>query len=196
MSTIEYEGLPLSSPASTWAMLCRDLDERALVVLGDWMVHVPRDEFGRRHPERALTTIADLRTAAFAGARPPRTRLLRSAVERIAVGSSSPLETRHRLNLQDAGLPMPELDVEIRDANGRLLGISEFVNREYGVVTEIEGDHHRTSRAQWNRDIAKYRAYEANGLKVVRLTSANVQGRARDDIALVADALRARGWRS
>ena len=84
-------------------------------------------------------------------------------------------------------MPPADLDVEIRDASGRLLGISEFAYRERRVVVEIEGDHHRTSRAQWNRDLDKYAAYAAAGWEVVRVTSHHLrQGRA---VALVSAAL-------
>src|SRR5690606_6272639 len=91
------------------------------------------------------------------------------------VGSSSPLESDYRLDAEDAGLPEPVLDFEVRDGRGRLLGISEFAYPLHRTVVEIEGDHHRTSKLQWNRDIQKYRDYAAEGWEVVRLTAADVR---------------------
>ncbi|MFT4221182.1 MAG: hypothetical protein QM611_11810 [Microbacterium sp.] len=193
VSVRKHEGLRMSSPASTWAMLARECSVRELIVIGDAVVRVPRDRRGDAHPERALATIEQLRSAAAAGPRRGVQRL-REALERIRVGSASPLETEFRLDAEDAGLPTPELDVPIRDANGRLLGISEIVYRELRIVVEIEGDHHRTSRAQWNRDLEKYAAYAAAGWEVVRLTSTHVRGAKRQGVSITHDALRRRGW--
>ena len=72
------------------------------------------------------------------------------------------------------------------------IGITEFVYRRQRVVVEVEGDHHRTSRAQWNRDIDKYAAYAAEGWEVVRLTSRHVRGGQATPI--VSQVLRRRGW--
>lgn len=188
----QHEGMPMTSPASTWAMLATELSVRELVIVGDALVQIPRDRFGRQHPELALATIEQLQAAVDAGARPGR-RKLRAALQQIRVGSSSPLETEYRLDAEASGLPAPSLDVEIRDERGRLLGISEFVYEEYRVIVEIEGDHHRTSRTQWNRDIEKYRAYAEAGWHVIRLTSDRV-GRSMLGVSTVATALHKRGW--
>ena len=182
----EVEGLRLSSPASTWAMLGRELSVRELVIVGDAIVRIPRGRSGIPHPEARLATHAQLGSAVDAGPRRGIARL-RTALSLIREGSMSPLETIFRLDAADAGLPPADLDVEIRDVAGRLLGISEFVYREHRVVVEIEGDHHRTSRAQWNRDLDKYAAYAAAGWEVVRVTSSHLRhGRA---VALVRAAL-------
>lgn len=182
----EFEGLPLSSPASTWAMLGRQLSVRELIVVGDAIVRIPRGRSGIPLPGARLATRAHLESAVAAG---PRRGIaqLRAALPLIREGSMSPLETTFRLDAAEAGLPPADLDIEIRDAAGRLLGISEFAYREHRVVVEIEGDHHRTSRAQWNRDLDKYAAYAAAGWEVVRVTSRHLrQGRA---VALVSAAL-------
>ena len=187
----EEEGLPVTSPASTWAMLGAELSVRELIVVGDAAVFVPRDRSGARRPDRALSTVHQLRAAAEAGARRGADRL-RRAIERIRTQSESPLETTFRLDAEDAGLPVPVLDVEIRDRRGRLLGATEIAYPEQRVLVEIEGDHHRTSRAQWNRDIEKYAAYVAEGYEVIRLTSVHVHsGRA---VLMVREALIRRGW--
>lgn len=187
------DDLPLTTPAMTWAMLSRDLTERQLIVVGDAVVRIPRDEFGHPHPELALATPAELRAAVEAGPRPPGTRRLSAALADIRVGSASPLETEFRLDAEASGLPEPRLDQEIRQ-DGRLLGISEFVYAQYRTVVEVEGDHHRTSRMQWDRDLAKYRAYAEAGWEVVRLTSRNIRGERPDAVAIARRALLRRGW--
>lgn len=187
------DGIPASTPASTWAMLGRDLSLRKLIILGDAIVRIPRDERGIPHPERAGATIDQLQAAIDAGPR-AGVKKLRAALDRIRVGCSSALETEYRLDSEDAGLPEPELDVDIRDARGRRLGISEFAYPRYGVVVEIEGDHHRSSKQQWNRDLQKYRDYANTGWEVVRLTVHDIRTR-RTAVHIVRDALIRRGWR-
>lgn len=190
----EFEGFRVSSPASTWAMLGRELDVRALVVLGDSMVRVPRDARGAPLPTSRLATIDQLREAANAGRRRGAPRL-RDALSLIRVGSGSPLETDFRLLAAEQGLPEPELDVEIR-AEGRLLGIADAVYRPFRTIVEVEGDHHRVTRAQWNRDIEKHAAYVAAGWEIVRLTSAHIRGAHPRAGAMVRSTLVRRGWRA
>lgn len=188
----ELDGIPLTTPASTWASLARELSVTELVTIGDAIVRVPRDRYGVQHPQAALATTAHLAAAARAGARAGIARL-RTALPLIRVGSMSPPETELRLALADAGMPTPSLDVEIRDFEGRLLGISELVFDAHRVVVEVEGDHHRTDRAQWQRDLDKYADYAAAGWDVVRVTSSDV--RVGTGLARIADALTRHGWR-
>jgi hypothetical protein len=189
----ESDGLPMTTAASTWAMLGRELNLRELVEVGDALVQIPRDDYGRQHPELVHATIAELAAEVAAGPRPPSTKKLREALELVRVGSSSVLETDFRLDAAAAGLPDAALDMEIRDGRGILLGISEIVYPHYRVVVEVEGDHHRTSRAQWNRDLDKYDAYASGGWETVRLSSLHIR-RNRDAVRRVAAALRRHGW--
>lgn len=189
----ERDGLRMTTAASTWAMLGRELNLRELVEVGDALVQIPRDDYGHQHPELVHATIADLAAEVTAGPRPPSTRKLREALELVRVGSSSVLETDFRLDAAAAGLPDAALDIEIRDDRGVLLGISEIVYPRFRVVVEVEGDHHRTSRAQWNRDLEKYDAYVSAGWEPVRLSSLHIR-RNRDAVRRVAAALRRHGW--
>ncbi len=192
--TMQYDGLQVATPASAWAMLSAQLTVVELVVLGDALVQVPRDSTGARHPERALATPWQLTQAVAAGRRPGVLRL-RTALALVRVGSSSPLETEYRLDAAACGLPDPLLDVEIRDAHRMLLGISEVVYPEQRTIVEVEGDHHRTSRTQWDRDIEKYRAYAADGWEVVRLTARHLRSTPPRGAEIVGEVLRRRGWR-
>lgn len=186
--------LPVTTPAATWAMLARECSIRELVRVGDAIVRVPRISGGTLRPDRRLATIEQLRHEAAAGSRRGAPKL-REALELIRVGSMSPLETDFRLDASSMGLPEPELDVEVRDARGRLIGISEFVYREFRTIVEVEGDHHRIDARQWDRDIEKYAAYVAEGWEVVRLTSRHIRGRDARAATIVAEVLRRHGWR-
>jgi hypothetical protein len=107
----------------------------------------------------------------------------------------SPLETDFRLGASAVGLPEPDLDVEIRDHAGHRLGISDAVYPAYRTVVEVEGDHHRTARSQWNRDIEKYAAYSTEGWEVVRLTAQHIRGPRPEAAGIVRAVLLRRGWR-
>jgi hypothetical protein len=196
LTTIEaLDGLPVMTPAALWVALGAELSERELIRLGDAIVRIPRDDRGVPRPERRLATLDELRAALALGTRRGSKRM-RAALARIRVGSMSPLETDARLNCVDAGLPEPELDVEIRDgAQGRLLGIADGRYAQYRVLLEIEGDHHRTDRRQWARDIAKHAAYAAEGYETVRLTGVQIRQHPDAGVALVREALIRGGWR-
>lgn len=190
--TVTREGLRVTSPASTWALLAGELSPRWLTIVGDHLVRVPRSDRGIPQPHLRLTDRETLARAAHSSGRRHRARL-EAALADIRVGSFSRLETEYRLDASAAGLPDLEIDVEIRDGDGRLLGIADGVYARYGVIVEIEGDHHRTSRRQWNRDIDRLAAFAAAGWEVIRLTGARVRG--GNACALVAQALRRHGWR-
>ncbi len=194
VSIDRVEGMPVTSPPTTWAMLANELSERELVILGDAIVRVPRDERGRPLPDHRLATPDQLRAAASEPGRRGRARLLR-ALERIRAGSMSPLETDFRLLIVAAGLPEPDLDVEIRDERGLLVGIADARYAHYRTIVEVEGDHHRTSKVQWDRDIRKYAAYARLGFETVRVTTRHVRGTHPTADAIVREVLTRRGWR-
>lgn len=192
--THTHDGLPMTTPATTWAMLGRELSVRELVALGDAIVRVPRDAKGTLRPDQQLATIAQLERAIAAGRRLGIANL-REAIPLIRVGCASPLETDFRLDASASGLPEFELDVDIHDTRGNRIGITELVHRDTRTLIEIEGDHHRTDRKQWNRDIEKYAAYAAEGWEVVRLTSSHIRGHRPRAVKIVRDVLIRRGWR-
>src|SRR4029453_8512809 len=84
------------------------------------------------------TTLAEVRTAAAALTHwPGASRPVRAAA--LADGrAESPLETRGRLRIVGAGLPGPELQVEIR-AGGRLLAGGDAWFDEAAVAVEFDG---------------------------------------------------------
>ncbi|MFT3798137.1 hypothetical protein [Microbacterium sp.] len=184
-------GLPVASPASVWAGLAEELGLRALIRLGDALVRIPRGDGGAPLPHAQLATIGQLQAAAEAPRRRAR-HVLEHALRYIRVGSMSVMETDFRVDAQDAGLPEPQLDVEIRDAGGRLLGIADAAYPEFRVLVEVEGQQHRTSDDQWERDLTKHAAYAAAGWEVVRVTGRRV--RRGQAVPLVRAVLRRHGW--
>ncbi|RRD04558.1 hypothetical protein EII34_09635 [Arachnia propionica] len=53
--------------------------------------------------------------------------------------AESPAESFSRLNIMRAGLPEPQLQVEIIDANGEVIARPDFLWPEFGVAGEVDG---------------------------------------------------------
>lgn len=132
------------------------------------------------------TTRADLQAAVAAAARwPGASRAARAAI--FADGrAESALETRGRLRILGAGLPRPELQVEIRTA-GRLVGVVDAWFDEAAVAVEFDGKVKYTDpwrgrspeRVLWEE---KRREDELRALdiRVVRVADADLGTRWRD----------------
>lgn len=79
--------------------------------------------------------------------------------------------------------------------DSRPIGFTEFAYPDFHVLIEYEGDHHRTDRRQWQRDVAKHAACVDAGWQVERLTAANVYPSTRPAVVRVRAALMRGGWR-
>lgn len=191
-------GLRLTSPASTWASLAAELTVDELVELGDAIVRVPRVPTAggmvRGREGSGLATIAQLTAAMNAGRRTGIAKL-REALPQIRVGSASPPETRLRLACLRNGLPEPELDYDVFAADGNMIGYTEMAYVLFRILIEYEGDHHRTDRDQWHRDIEKHAACVAAGWEVLRLTSVHMRDGGMPAVTRIRDALVRAGWR-
>ncbi|QDZ14824.1 hypothetical protein [Humibacter ginsenosidimutans] len=191
----ESNGLRLTNPATTWAMLADELAVDELIELGDAIVFIPRRRgMLRGTSEDALGTPAELRAAANTPYRRHSDRL-RSAVDEIRIGAASPAETRYRIASIRAGLPLPELDFDVFTATGAPIGFTEIAYPDYRVLVEYEGDHHRIDRDQWNRDIEKHSACADAGWRVIRLTARHLYPSTAPAVAQVRTALLRAGWR-
>jgi hypothetical protein len=164
-------GLRVTAPATTWGLLGLLLRHPYdLVAAADGIVRVDRVAGPRGFVKRpALAALRDLEQAI------PRKRkgvaALREALPRVRPGAASRPETWLRLTLCDAGLPEPETDVDVYDESGEFLGCVDLAYQRYKVALEYEGDHHRTSREQWNRDLEKHAALTRAGWRVIRVTA-------------------------
>jgi hypothetical protein len=165
-------------PARAWAQSV-DWGDDDLVAAGDFLV-------ARRRP---LVSLAELRAEAAASR---RARRLLVVVEQIRVGAESPRETRLRLVLVRAGLPEPELNVDIHDERGVFLGRGDLVHRRYRVLTEYDGRQHAESTRQFARDADRWYALERAGWRLVRVLAHH---RPHQVVERVTAALTAAGWR-
>lgn len=164
-------GVRITSAASTWAMLGVLLRHPYdLIAAADAIVWIDRVAGPHGRVKRpALASLADLESAI------PHKRkgvvALREALPRVREGAASRPETWLRLTLVDAGLPEPDTDVEVFDHAGGFIGCVDLAYRGQKIAIEYEGDHHRTQRGQWNRDIEKHDALVRAGWRVIRVTA-------------------------
>ncbi|WP_105566131.1 hypothetical protein [Microbacterium halophytorum] len=190
---VTRRGIRMSSPASTWAML-GTWSVPDLVALGDFLCRVWREGYGRRSAGTPpLTTPEQLRAALGAGKRRGAARL-RTALELIRCDAWSPRESACRVHLVEAGLPEPELNVDVFDRNGFHLGCVDLVYRRWKVAIEYQGKHHRDQYAHDVERVERVERLRAAGWAVVQVTSALHAEPARL-VTRVESQLSTRGWR-
>ncbi|WP_300265751.1 DUF559 domain-containing protein [Microbacterium sp.] len=163
----QHKALRVSTSAATWVAL-GTLPLFDLVALGDYFCRRWRCGYGRKNVGRApLATLDGLRAMLEAGRRRGAARL-REAMELIREDSWSPRETQVRCLLVSAGLPEPDLNIDIFDAYGRFLGCGDMVYPQHGVIVEYHGILHAE---RWAKDIERIAALRAAGWTVIEVTA-------------------------
>ncbi len=125
-------------------------------------------------------------------ARHPRSRGLRQLRELLPLvdgGAASPRESVIRLMLHDNGFPRPETQFPVLDCS-RPVAFLDLAYPDYGVAVEYDGDHHRTDRQTYVKDIARLRMLEQRDWIVIRVIAEDRPGAW---LSRVATALRERG---
>ncbi|MEE6136736.1 hypothetical protein SKC41_10360 [Mycobacterium sp. 050128] len=104
-------------------------------------------------------------------------RRARQTLKLVDAGAESPRETWVRLLLVGAGYPRPQTQIPVYGQYGELVAVLDMGWENIKLAVEYEGDHHRTDRRQFNRDIARYEAVTTDlGWVVVRVTAEDVPG--------------------
>jgi hypothetical protein len=117
---------------------------------------------------------------------------LRQVLSLVRYPVDSAMETRTRLLLVGAGLPEPRCGRDVRE-DGEWLAVPDLSWPQVKVAIEYEGDHHRTDRRQWQRDVRSRERLREHGWRVLLLTADDVLRRPEEVVARVAAALRERG---
>ncbi|MFI7512383.1 DUF559 domain-containing protein [Micromonospora echinofusca] len=174
-----FGGLPVTTPLRTAFDLGRQTPRDEALVAVDALLH------------RRVVKLATLR--AYADARPgwPGLSLLREVLALAEPLAESPMETRLRLLLLDAGLPPAIAQHDVRDAVGRFVGRVDLAWPALRVAVEYDGDHHR-ERTHFRQDVARLNALRAAGWIVLRFTADDVLRHRARTAALVSQALRER----
>jgi hypothetical protein len=158
-------GLPASSPELTFFELAGILTLDELIAVGDHLVLDPHqlDPFDLR----PYTTLDRLGGALDRRRR--HIRRARAALEQVREGVESPMETVLRLLIVRAGLPEPICGYEVAR-----VGWFDLAWPRHMVLAEYDGDQHRTSRRQYERDIERYDGAADLGWRVIRVRHAGV----------------------
>jgi hypothetical protein len=131
--------------------------------------------------------VDDVLRVARSHPRSPWLRRLEAALELVDAGAQSPRESYLRLLLIDAGLPRPQTQIPVLGADGIPVAYLDLGWEEYMVAVEYDGDHHRTDRRQYVKDIRRLEMLERLGWIIVRVVAedhpANVLRRVRAAIA-------------
>jgi hypothetical protein len=101
----------------------------------------------------------------------PGLRRLEAALELLDTGAQSPRESYLRLLLIDAGLPRPQTQIPVLGVDGIPVAYLDLGWEEYLVAVEYGGDHHRTDRRQYVKDIRRQEMLERMGWIVVRVVA-------------------------
>lgn len=160
-TVIEVHGVPVVAPERTFVHLAATWRRDDLVVIGDAML-------------RRWTTHEDLHEVVAGLGRRRGILRARDALRLVVPGVDSPMETRVRLLLLDAGLPCPQIGVDITDHTGAWLARPDLSYPDLKIAIEYDGDHHRTDRRQWRRDRYRDEQLRDAGWIVIPLTADDV----------------------
>ncbi|MEU4158873.1 DUF559 domain-containing protein [Actinoplanes sp. NPDC026670] len=156
-----HNGIRLTTPARTVFDLGRRHGRADALAALDAMLH--------RHlliePE-LHTMLADRRTWPGAGR-------LAELVTLADPRAESPMESRLRLVIIDAGLPPAAVQHQVHTADGEFLGRVDLAWPELRLAIEYDGDHHR-ERGQFRRDVGRLNALRMAGWTVLRFTADDV----------------------
>ncbi|MBO1900635.1 DUF559 domain-containing protein [Leucobacter weissii] len=119
----------------------------------------------------------------------PGSRRLRRALQFARTGSESRMETLLRLLLEAHGLAERfDLQVELFDGEGRI-GRFDLACREAKLVVEYDGEQHRSSRAQYLKDVRRLDRVRERGYRVLRVHAEDLFLRPLETVRRVAEAL-------
>ncbi len=114
-----------------------------------------------------MTTIGALRASIEVGRR-RGARRLRTALESVREDSWSPRETHVRCVLVAAGLPEPQLNIDVFASDGRFLACVDMAYPDRRVAVEYMGMLHGE---RWAQDVERIAALRAAGWTVIEVTS-------------------------
>jgi hypothetical protein len=117
----------------------------------------------------------------------------RTTLELVDGGAQSPKETWLRLLLMGAGFPRPQTQIAVRNEWGWAEAYLDMGWEDIKVAVEYDGDQHRSSRAQYVKDIRRLEMLERKGWIVVRVIA---EDRPEDIIRRVAHARARRAGRA
>lgn len=158
------EGIWMSTRSRTWLDLARRLPVRDLICMGDELIRRPRPEFEER--DTPFTTLEALRQLVDRHKNLQGVVRAREALDLMRVGADSAPESLLRLAMLDAGIPEPELQVQLRP-NDPFSPSADLGFRDRRIAIQYDGGHH-LGREQMFSDRRRDKAFEAAGWTVLK----------------------------
>lgn len=149
--------IPVLGPRRTFVDAATVLSLRDLLVAGDWLV------------ASGEVDLLDLRAYVITS-HLDGVRRARRIAPLVREGVASVMESRVRWDLHAAGLPEPEVNVDILDQKGRWLARGDLVYRRWKVLVEYDGWQHERDAAQRQWDHLRREQLEAAGWRLVVIT--------------------------
>jgi len=154
-------GWPTAPLATCWTQLALECTVDELVEVADALT--------RR--QRPRSTTAALEAAIRQRGRARGMAKARQALAWCVPGTDSIPETDLRLVLVRAGLPVPKVNLAIRDRSGRVVFRLDLAYEDLLVAIEYDGSHHGDQLAQ---DATRRRWLEDQGWRIITVTSTDL----------------------
>ncbi|KAA1379655.1 hypothetical protein ESP62_000030 [Aeromicrobium fastidiosum] len=151
-----------------------------LIIIGDWLLS---NDHMRTTPGRVRPNLPWRSGAAQATV----------VAAHLDGRARSTKESETRAVVVFAGLPRPEVNVDVRDAAGTLVGIGDLVYRLWRLVVEYEGRQHALDIRQFARDIDRYAGFRRIGWDYHQVTNERL-ARPRSLVLALHDQLVHRGY--
>jgi hypothetical protein len=116
----------------------------------------------------------------------------RAAASFVRERVDSPMETRLRMLIVLAGLPEPEVNLSIRDVDGRPLRRYDLCWPSVRVIVEYDGRHHIEREQNWESDLDRREAIDDDGWRILVVTGAGIYREPQRTVCRVWRLLRAR----
>jgi very-short-patch-repair endonuclease len=169
-----FRGLPATAVNRTLCDLCLRLPALNALIAIDMAVHL------RLTDTNALRCYSDA-VQGRAGA-----YRLRSLAA-LAADAESPMETRLRWLLIEAGLPHPDVQTKLRDREQRFLGRADLYYPGPRLILEYDGANHRDRLVEDNR---RQNLLINAGFRLLRFTATDIYQRPEVVVAQVRSALK------
>jgi hypothetical protein len=152
---VTAQGVPTAPPELCWVQAARAATQDELVVLGD----------GLTRRTRPVTTLARLEDFVAAAKGVHGVSAARAAFPLLRAGTDSPRETVTRLLVVRAGLPCPEVNLEVRTRDG--VRYLDMAYAEERLALEYDGKWHA---ANLDADARRRRTLEDSGWRIMTVT--------------------------
>jgi hypothetical protein len=146
------------TPAAAFIQFCATARLIDAVKVGDWLLH-------GRH-----MTAVELAELARRDAWRPGAAQVRRVLPHLEAASRSLKESETRMLLVFAGLPKPDVNVDLV-VGGRWLGCVDLLYRWWMVVLEYEGRQHAESQEQFVKDISRYARFRDEAVAYLQITN-------------------------